>query len=260
MSVDCRFSLKDTEAGRKAWAEGTIEGAVYAHLDADLSGPVVPGQTGRHPLPDPARFAQTLGEWGIGPDTQVVAFDDMGGPFAARLWWMLRWLGHDAVAVLDGGLPAYAASGHPLVPGAPNVSRTTFVPKPRTKEMIASIDDVLGAGLDPAVALLDARAPARFRGEVEPTDAIAGHIPGATNAPFADNLTAERHVRPTAELREHYAAVLDGRSPVDAICYCGSGVTACHDILAIVHTGQPAPRLYPGSWSEWIVDPQRPRQ
>ncbi|MBL4689101.1 MAG: sulfurtransferase [Nannocystaceae bacterium] len=257
--VDCRFSLQDLDAGRAAWRQGTIAGAVYASLDDDLSGEVVAGKTGRHPLPSVDRIAQTLGAWGIGAQTQVVAFDDKGGPFAARLWWMLRWLGHDAVAVLDGGLRAWAEAGQALAPGQPPVRSEVFTARPRP-EMIVTADEVLTAREAPTVAVLDARAAPRFSGEHEPIDPVAGHIAGAINAPFADNLADDQRLLSRALLRQRYDALLGERGSGDAICYCGSGVTACHDILAMAHAGLALPRLYVGSWSEWITDPQRPRQ
>lgn len=256
--VDCRFSLKDTEAGRAAWKAGTIAGSVYAHLDEDLSSPIVAGKTGRHPLPTVEDFAAKLGAWGIGNDTQVVAFDDMGGAFAARLWWMLRWLGHDAVAVLDGGLPAWTAAGHGLQPGVAPTGGATFVPMPRP-ELLVDAAGVLASLDDASVQVIDARAASRYAGDEEPTDPVAGHIAGAVNAPWPDNLGAEQTMREPDELRARFTEVLDGRDPAKAICYCGSGVTACHDILAMVHVGMPMPRLYAGSWSDWITDPSRPR-
>lgn len=250
--VDCRFSLQDLDAGRAAWRQGTIEGAVYASLDDDLSGEVVSGKTGRHPLPSVDSIAETLGAWGIGAQTQVVAFDDKGGPFAARLWWMLRWLGHDAAAVLDGGLRAWAEAGQVLAPGQPCGRSEVFTARPRP-EMIVTADQVLAARETPTVAVLDARAAPRFRGEHEPIDPVAGHIAGAINAPFADNLADDQRLLSRTLLRQRYDALLGERGSGDAICYCGSGVTACHDILAMAHAGLALPRLYVGSWSEWIT-------
>lgn len=256
--VDCRFTLADPDAGARAFALGTIPGAVFGHLDHDLSGPVIAGRTGRHPLPSREAFAATLGRWGIGADTQVIAFDEVGGAFAARLWWMLRWVGHRAVAVLDGGLPAWTAEGHALAPGKPSAIASQFELGPA---LVASVtaEELLARIHDPAVAVLDARAAARFRGENETTDPVAGHIAGARSAPFMDNLDASGRFRSPAELRSHYAARLASAAPEHAITYCGSGLTACHDVLAMAHAGLPLPRLYPGSWSEWITDPTRPR-
>lgn len=256
--VDCRFTLADPSAGATAHAAGSIPGAIYAHLDDDSSGPVVPGSTGRHPLPTREAFAQTLGRWGVGADTQVVAFDDFGGAFASRLWWMLRWMGHRAVAVLDGGLPAWTAAGHPLAPGAsPTGSGHFVVGEPLVGTALA--DEVLAGLGDPQRVLLDARAAARYRGENETTDPVAGHIPGARSAPFVGNLDEERRMLPVEQLRARFEERLGGGDPQQAVIYCGSGVTACHDLLAMAHAGMPLPRLYPGSWSEWITDPSRPR-
>ena len=257
--VDCRFTLADPDAGAREHARATIPGAIYAHLDQDLSIPVIPGVTGRHPLPSREGFAATLGRWGVGPDTQVVAFDDMGGAFAARLWWMLRWVGHRAVAVLDGGLAAWTAAGHPLAPGeALEREPTRFEPGEPLVTWV-SADEVLAALPDPTVVVLDARAAPRYRGENETTDPIAGHIDGARSAPFIENLGEGGRFRSPEQLRARFEERLAGTRPERAVVYCGSGVTACHDVLAMVHAGLPAPRLYPGSWSEWITDLSRPR-
>jgi len=254
--VDCRFSLDDPAAGRSAWAQGTIGGAAYANLDTDLAGPVLPGKTGRHPLPSVERFAATLGAWGIGDAMQVVAFDDFGGAFASRLWWMLRWLGHDAVAVLDGGLPAWVAAGQPTTPGQPTSRTAQFVPRPRP-DLLATAADVHTALDDPSQRLIDARGAARYSGENETRDPVAGHIPGAVSAPFTENLTEAKHFRSAQALRERFTEVADGR---ETIAYCGSGVTACHNLLAMAHAGLEPGRLFVGSWSEWITDPTRPRE
>jgi thiosulfate/3-mercaptopyruvate sulfurtransferase len=257
--LDCRFKLADPEAAAHEHAQGTIRGAIYAHLDRDLSGAVIPGRTGRHPLPSREAFAATLGRWGIDAGTQVVAFDDMGGAFAARLWWMMRWVGHRAAAVLDGGLAAWTTAGHALTPGRP------FGGVPLRFELGPSLvtsvtaDDVLTVLNDPHVVLLDARAAPRYRGENETTDPVAGHIASARSAPFMDNLGPDGRFLPPAELRARFEERLAGTAPDRAITYCGSGVTACHDVLAMAHAGLPVPRLYPGSWSEWITDPTRPR-
>jgi len=255
--VDCRFSLSDPAYGRRAYQDAHIPGAVYAHLDEDLSGPIVPGRTGRHPLPDPDRLAQKLGAWGIDNRTQVVAYDDAGGAFAARLWWLLGWLGHDAVAVLDGGWSRWVREGRPVRSGIETRSPRTFVPRIRP-ERVVSADEVLQHLHDPAWRLLDARAPARYRGEQEPIDPVAGHIPGAVNAPFAENLTPDGTFRPSEQLRQRFEALLGDVPSERVVCYCGSGVTAAHNLLAMAHAGLPGARLYAGSWSEWITDPRRP--
>jgi thiosulfate/3-mercaptopyruvate sulfurtransferase len=253
--VDCRASLQDVTKGRAAFVEAHLPGATFADLLDDLSGPIVPGQTGRHPLPSVEAFVAKVRGWGISAASQVVVYDDAGGAFAARLWWMLRWLGHDAVAVLDGGLPAWVAEGRPLTDAVAQVAPGDFTPQPRRELLVTARELETPQSLPRK--LFDARAPERFRGDVEPIDPVAGHIPGAINLPFAENLKDGRF-RPPAELRARFATALDDTSPEEAIVYCGSGVTACHDILAFAHAGLPLPRLYAGSWSEWITDPTRP--
>lgn len=255
--VDCRFRLDDPAAGRAAYAAAHVPCAVYAHLDDDLSARPVPGRTGRHPLPTPDAFARTLGRWGIDDATQVVAYDDLGGGIAARLWWMLRWLGHDAVAVLDGGWPAWQRAGHPVRGGVERRTARTFVPHPRP-DRLADAAAVAALRADPGARLLDARAAERYAGTHEPIDFVAGHIPGAASCPFTDNLDDGGRFLPPAVLRRRYAEVVGDARPEAVVVYCGSGVTAAHDLLAMVHAGLPEGRLYPGSWSEWIVDPDRP--
>jgi thiosulfate/3-mercaptopyruvate sulfurtransferase len=253
--VDCRASLQDPSAGRKAYANGHLPRATFADLLDHLSGPIVPGKTGRHPLPDVDVFVSALRAQGIGAQTLVVAYDDAGGAFAARLWWMLRWLGHDAAAVLDGGFPAWVAEGWPVTDEVVSPPAGDFAPRPRRELLVTAAE--LAAPESLARKLFDARAPERFRGDVEPIDPVAGHIPGAVNLPFAGNLRDGRFL-PPAELRARLAEALDGTPPESAIVYCGSGVTACHDVLAFARAGLPLPRLYAGSWSEWITDPARP--
>ncbi|MCS6844554.1 MAG: sulfurtransferase [Caldilineales bacterium] len=255
--VDCRFSLQDTERGRQAYLAGHIPGAVYAHLDEDLSGPVVPGRTGRHPLPDPAHFVARLERWGVGDATQVVAYDDAGGAFAARLWWMLRWIGHEAAAVLDGGWQAWLAAGLPTRSGAEARPPARLTPRLRP-ELAVTAAEVDARRGNPAWRVLDARGADRFRGENETIDPVAGHIPGARSAPYADNLTPDGRFRDVESLRLRYQALLGDVAADRAICYCGSGVTAAHNLLAMLHAGLGEGRLYPGSWSEWIADPARP--
>ncbi len=240
--VDCRAVLGQPGAGRAAYEESHLAGAVHADLDTDLCGPVVPGVTGRHPLPGEEEFEATARRLGIGPDTQVVAYDAANGALAAaRLWWMLRWAGHDAVAVLDGGL----AAGLPLASGVERRAPGAFVG--RFREAMA-IDTEHLAGQ----RLVDVRAAERFRGENEPIDPVAGHIPGAVSLPFAGNVTHDGRFLPAQLLRERYAD-LD-----EPVFYCGSGVTAAQSVLAYAHAGLGTARLYPGSWSEWITDPERP--
>ena len=253
--MDCRFSLMDTEAGRRAYRENHLPGARYAHLDEDLSSPITP-TTGRHPLPAPRLLIQKLGDWGIGSETQVVAYDDLGGMLAAaRLWWLLRWLGHEAVAVLDGGFPAWQRAGLPLTDVLPAVQPTVFHGRPDDRLWLTTAQV---QALPAENVVLDARAAARFRGEMEPIDPVAGHIPGAVNLPTEGHLTADSHFLPRAELRARFAAALGERSPTTMVHSCGSGVTACHNLLAMEAAGLRGSRLYPGSWSEWIRDPGRP--
>jgi len=255
--VDCRFWLDDTEKGRRDYRQAHIPGAVYAHLDEDLSAPVRPGETGRHPLPPVDELAARFGRWGIADGVQVVAYDDRGGAIAARLWWLLRWLGHDDVAVLDGGWPSWVAAGHPVDAVIPMPSPRPFAPRPRP-EMLITAGEVLQRVDDPAFRLIDSRAPERYRGEQEPLDPVAGHIPGAVNYHFIRNLTEDECFVTRQVLRQRFLALLDDVPPEQAVFYCGSGVTATHNILAVTHAGLGTPRLYAGSWSHWITDPERP--
>ncbi len=254
--LDCSFELSDSSAGERAFAAGHLPGALYAHLDRDLSGAKVPGQ-GRHPLPERAAFAARAGAWGVRPGVQVVAYDAQGGPYAARLWWLLRWLGHDAVAVLDGGVAAWQAAGGALETGAASAAGASTAPYPASAApAMPSIDsDALLAALG-RVRVLDARAGERFRGEVEPLDPVAGHIPGATLRFFKDNLLPDGRFKPAAQLRAEFDCY--ATPPEQVVHQCGSGVTACHNLLAMTHAGLAGARLYPGSWSAWCSDPARP--
>ncbi|MBS0375605.1 MAG: sulfurtransferase [Proteobacteria bacterium] len=254
--VDCRFDLGDPDAGAALYRRGHVPGAVYAHLDADLSGPRAPW-TGRHPLPEPEAFAATLGRLGIGPDTPVVAYDDSGGIYAARLWWLLRWVGHDAVAVLDGGLAAWRAAGQTLAIGPVSVEPATFRARPDESRHV-SADELAGLLARGECLLLDARSAERFEGRVEPLDPRAGHVPGALNHHYASNLGSDGRFLPAATLRSRFEAVLGGRAPRAVVSMCGSGVTACHTLLALELAGLPGARLYAGSWSEWCRDAARP--
>lgn len=255
--VDCRFALAAPEQGRAAYLAAHIPGAVYAHLDEDLSGPVVPGKTGRHPLPAVEQIAARLGAWGVDHSVQVVAYDDSGGMVAGRLWWLLRWLGHPAVALLDGGWGAWLRADGPTRPGAESRPARTFTPQPDDR-LAAGTDEVHAHLHDPRTVLLDARAADRYRGENETLDPVAGHIPGALSAPYAANLNPDGTFRSPAALRARYAALLGNRTTEQAVAYCGSGVSAAHTLIALEHAGLPGARLYPGSWSEWITDPARP--
>ena len=255
--VDCRFALGDPAQGRRAYREAHIPGAVYAHLDDDLSGRIVPGTTGRHPLPTPAGFAATLSRWGIDGGVQVVVYDDVGGGMAARLWWMLRWLGHDAVAVLDGGFPAWQRAGYPTRSGDETRAPRTFTPHVRPG-LVADAEAVEALRAAPSACVIDARAAERYRGDHEPIDPVAGHIPGAASAPWAGNLDASGRMLSPEVLRARFAEILGEVPPERAVVYCGSGVTAAHDLLALAHAGLDGARLYAGSWSHWITDPSRP--
>ena len=251
--LDCRFQLGDSLAGRRAYDAGHVPGAHYADLERDLSSPVVRGVTGRHPLPDPEKLSRTLRGWGVCSDSRVIAYDDAAGAMAARLWWLLRWLGHDDVFVCDGGYQAWLAIGGQPTPVVPEPELGDFEPRLRS-ELVVTSEQV--AQRSSEALLLDARARERYRGEVEPIDAIPGHIPGAICVPFAENLAG-----PVFADREHlsqrYRDIVNNTPAENVIVYCGSGVTACHDILAAEHGGLGLFRLYAGSYSEWIVDPSR---
>ncbi|WP_332846706.1 sulfurtransferase [Pseudomonas lactucae] len=255
--LDCRFALEDPDYGRCSYAEGHIDGAQYADLERHLSGPVIKGVTGRHPLPEPDTFARQLRAWGISADTDVVLYDDGPGAYAARAWWLLAWLGkRDGVFILDGGLKAWHSAGFPLSLDAPTIEPGTFVGKPDNHLLLDAehLQKRLG---QPGMTLIDARAPARFRGEVEPIDPIAGHIPGAQCAAFNENLGSDGRFLSADQLQRRFAAQLQGRSPEELVAYCGSGVTACHNLFALSLAGYPLGKLYAGSWSEWITEPAR---
>ncbi len=253
---DCRFDLTNTGAGEAAYAAGHIPGAQYLHLDRDLSGRKT-GTNGRHPLPSRDALVSTLADRGLKQGQQVVVYDAQGGAYAARLWWLLRWLGHDSVAVLDGGLQAWEAAGQPLTTEVPRVSRGDFRALPPLESTVDA-QAVLANLTTRARVVIDARAPDRYRGENETIDPVGGHIPGARNRFFKDNLTADGRFKNGHELRETFAALLAGVEPNLAILQCGSGVTACHNALAMEIAGLHGASLYPGSWSEWSADPARP--
>ena len=254
--VDCRFDLANPNAGYEQYRSGHIPGARYAHLNQDLSGPVTPS-TGRHPLPPLEEFARRLGAWGIDERSQVIAYDDAGGAIAARLWWMLHWVGHEAAAVLNGGLKAWLAAGLPLEVDERRPTPATFVARPRAEQAV-TLDELVPALADRSVVLVDARSADRFAGQNETLDPVAGHVPGARNHPFMSNLDAERRFLPTHVLRERWSKTLADASADRVVTMCGSGVTACHDLLALQIAGFSGARLYPGSWSEWIRDARRP--
>jgi thiosulfate/3-mercaptopyruvate sulfurtransferase len=253
---DTRHDLADVEKGRRAYAAGHIPNAYFVHLDHDLSGAKT-GKNGRHPLPDPARFAARMNACGVNPGSQVVAYDDMGGNWAVRLWWLLRWLGHDRVALLDGGFPAWQKEGRAVTGEAPAPRQGSFVPKPHLgwtvdAPFLERFHD------DRGLRLVDARAPERYSGAQEPIDPVAGHVPGAINRFWKDNLAADGRFKPGATLRAEYEALLAGAAPSRSVHMCGSGVTACHNLFAMELAGLAGARLYPGSWSEWCADPARP--
>ena len=255
--IDCRFELGQSDAGRAAYERGHLRGAHYAHLDTDLSGARTPW-TGRHPLPDPAALVSTLRTWGIDPGTQVVAYDDSGGIYAARLWWLLRCLGHEAVAVLDGGLNAWRATRLPIEDtSTPRAASGRFTGTAAANGEVDA-DQVAALLQQRACLLLDARAPERFEGRVEPLDPRAGHIPGATHHHYARNLGIDGCFLPAAALRARFLELLADRTPDALISMCGSGVTACHTLLALEIAALPGARLYAGSWSEWCRDAARP--
>ena len=253
---DCRHDLADYGAGRRAYDEAHIPRARFVHLDEDLSGPKT-GQNGRHPLPHPLTFALRLGALGIDSGKQVVAYDASGGCYAARLWWMLRWVGHARAAVLDGGWQAWTAGGYPVTKERPQVTRTSYTLRPRP-ELAVDATYVLEHLADPEIAVVDARSPDRFRGENETLDSVAGHIPGAVNRFFKLNLDDSGRFKAPEALRREINTLLAGRDARSIVHQCGSGVTACHNLLAMEHAELFGSRLYPGSWSEWVSDRSRP--
>ena len=255
--IDVRFDLANTDQGEALHAAGHIPGAFYLHLDRDLSGPRQVGDSffGRHPLPEREAFVQQMRRLGLQPGQQVVAYDAMDGMYAARLWWMLRWLGHEAVAVLDGGFAAWQAAGGRISSEMPTAQASHFSAGAPLEQPWSKQDLLASLG---RVRLIDARAGERFRGEVEPLDRQAGHIPGASHRFFKTNLDAGGHFRPAAELKAEFEQVLGAFPAAQTVHQCGSGVTACHNLLAMHHAGLPGSRLYPGSWSEWSADPRLP--
>ena len=255
--VDCRFDLGDPEAGRRQYLAGHIPGAVFADLDRDLASPIS-ATSGRHPLPVAEEFAVTLGELGIGSESSVVVYDAGSGALAARAWWLLRWLGHDDVRLLERGFAGWTAEGRPLERGQVDLDACDFVPAVREDVTIGT--DEVAALVESAsdLTLVDARDSSRFRGENEPIDPVAGHIPGAVNLPFTDLLDDEGRFLAPQKLRERFASVLRDNDASNWAVMCGSGVTACHLAIAAVVAGCAEPLLYVGSWSEWIRDPERP--
>jgi len=254
--VDCRFDLQNEHWGRDQYRLAHVPGAVYTSLNADLSG-TPSGTNGRHPLPTIDALAATLGRLGIDRSTQVVVYDQDAGSFASRLWWSLRYLGHDAVAVLDGGWAKWLREGRPTRSGDETRQVATFAPSARPDRRV-ELNDVASRLREPDRLLIDARAPERFEGRSETIDRVAGHIPGALNHFFKQNLASDGTMLPPETLRANFERLLGATAPADAVMYCGSGVTACHNLLAMEHAGLPGTKLYVGSWSEWSSDPSRP--
>jgi len=252
---DVRHQLADVGYGRRAYAEGHLPGAVFLHCDDDLSGPKR-GGNGRHPLPDPHTFAQKLAQCGVSANSQVVVYDDSQGMIAGRLWWMLRWLGHEAVAVLDGGIQAWQVAGGSLTAEVPMPNPGDFCAR-KCGGTVDAVDVLKNLG-SAELCLVDARSPDRFRGENETLDPVGGHIPGARNRFFRDNLRADGSFKPAELLREEWRAFLGAAMPEQVVHQCGSGVSGCVNLLAMEHAGLTGSRLYPGSWSEWCADPGRP--
>jgi len=256
--LDCRFALEDLTYGQRSYGEGHIPGAQFADLERDLSGQIHKGITGRHPLPEPAQLLQRLREWGLNNHSEVVLYDDGPGAFAARAWWLLVWLGkREGVYLLDGGLKAWREAGGALTQNLPTPTPGAFNGKADAHLVVsaAQLQQRLG---DQQMTLLDARGLPRFRGEVEPIDPIAGHIPGAQCAAFTDNLDSDGHFLSAEQLSQRFASQLGERQASELVAYCGSGVTACHNLFALCLAGYPLAPLYAGSWSEWITDPARP--
>lgn len=253
---DCRFSLQNPATGLRAYEKGHLPGAMFADMAQDLSTPHISGVSGRHPLPARAGWIKKVRNWGLHPQVQVVLYDDAGGAGAARMWWMLKWIGHDKVAVLNGGWQAWLAADGKIVTAIPKsvpVADDQYTHRDPLLKLLQSSDIDLEMGIQ---MLLDARDTARFRGDVEPMDPVAGHIPGAFCYPYGENLDADGMFKSKAELRARFSEV--EHTFLQVVSYCGSGVTACHNVLAIVHAGLTPPGLYAGSWSEWITDPDRP--
>lgn len=254
--VDCRYDLQDEAWGRQQYRASHIPGAVYASLKHDLAGPLT-GTNGRHPIPTVDQLAATFGRLSIGDGTQVVMYDQDTGAWASRLWWMLRYLGHDAAAVLDGGWAKWTREAWPTRDGEETRPAAVFTPHLRAdmRRDVAEIETIVR---ERSALLVDARAPDRFEGRSETIDRLAGHIPGAVNHFYKSNLAEDGTMLPAEALREHFAKTLDGRPAAQAVMYCGSGVTACQNLLAMEHAGLRGAALYPGSWSQWSSDPARP--
>ncbi len=256
--IDCRFVLTAIERGEQNYLRSHIPGAIYAHLERDLSNEIIPGVTGRHPWPTIDQASEFFSKIGVDENVQVVVYDDAGGALAAvRIWWMLRWLGHDAVAVLDGGWQEWVYNDLPvqseIIPRQPR----KFTPKPRP-EMLVGVESVNAMRINPAYRVFDARTVDRYHGQNEFIDPVAGHIPGAFNAPYLNNFAEDNKMKSVDELRKVYSNLIENIPSQNIVFYCGSGVTSIHNALAMYHAGLGEARIYPGSWSEWITDPDRP--
>ena len=255
--VDCRFSLLEPEQGFKDYQDGHIPGAWYAGMDDELSSPIVKGVTGRHPLPAVDSLVELFSKWGISAQTQVVGYDGKNGAMAARLWWLLQWLGHEKVAVLDGGWRQWLAAGLPVSREFPGDKDVAFIPVLRP-ELLIQTPEVAEIYTLADYRVIDSREPKRYAGQVEPIDPVAGHIPGAKNLYYMENVDAEGKLLSPDALKARFDGIVDQTPPEKTIIYCGSGVTACQNVLAYVQAGNPFPRMYAGSWSEWITDFNRP--
>ena len=255
--IDCRYSLQEPDQGYQDYLKGHIPGSIYVHLDRDLSGKVVAGKTGRHPLPEIEPFVERISTWGIDHQTQVIVYDNSGGALAARLWWMLRWLGHDRVAVLDGGWKAWVESGNSQEKKEFARPRRVFLPK-QQQDFIVTADFVEKIRNDPDYLLIDARSPQRYWAVEETIDSVSGHIPGAISAPYSENLDEEGFFLDDESLKKRFEIVLLDYPPENIVVYCGSGVTTGHNMIAMLRVGYELPKLYAGSWSDWISDSSRP--
>ena len=255
--IDCRFSLKDKEKGLRDYLHEHIFGAFFADIEKDLSGEIIPGKTGRHPLPALDDFIEVISRWGVTNQSQIVVYDDVGGAFAARLWWMFRWLSHENAALIDGGWKAWIELTFPTKNGYELPRESHFRPQ-RDDSSAASVLTVDKWRQSSQYHVIDAREPERFRGETEPNDRVAGRIPGAISFPYKRNLDSDGFFRKPEELRESYSSLLRGIPPQNTVCYCGSGVTAALNLVGMAYAGLDVARLYVGSYSEWILDPERP--
>ena len=254
--IDCRFDLKQPDVGEAGYHEGHIPGALFAHLERDLSGPITP-DSGRHPLPDAQTLCATFSRWGIDSETHVICYDSQANAYAGRLWWLLRWLGHERVSVLDGGLDAWEQGNYTFDTDIPQVTPSTFRGHPHNDMLVTTQDLAAQLGTH-NYCIIDVRTPERFNGEKEPIDPVAGHIPGARNLPYQTNLDASECYLPPEALKKMYRRMLDETSPEQCVVMCGSGVTACQSLIALELAGLRGAKLYVGSWSEWIRDSNRP--